>query len=496
MNKLLKNLILLLFVLTLTQKIHAQQDVKTLPLKYKPIEQTKWKMFSLYRVHIQDFAVTDKYNDTCNCIVDGKFLDKANANIGLSLYNNVSDKFAYSMDFTLGYGYASRKSSTPEQKEQSWLTTARADFYYHFLNKQVQLQPYLVGGMHASLRRADLLLTMPVGAGARYMFFNNQAMITAQVGYGLGLTNRIRNSVIYSSGLYVNLNKKYKPRELDLGTVADRPKTTSGSCANCADVVDSDCDGIVDAIDKCPLVPGLSTNNGCPISDRDGDGVIDQNDKCPDVAGPVSNEGCPIDPIADRDKDGIADNIDACPDQPGTLINNGCPSAIISDRDKDGILDNTDSCPDQAGPMSNNGCPVIVSNVYRGSDKDIAKQETPRGSKIVIGDTILSMIYFDFDKHRLNSKSLKVLSVALDYLKRDHDYSIELRGHTDLEGNKEYNEKLSENRVNVAKGYLLSHGIEGSRIKTSYFGKSKPAISSFDKNLARQNRRVEIMIIK
>ncbi len=54
--------------------------------------------------------------------------------------------------------------------------------------------------------------------------------------------------------------------------------------------------------------------------DRDGDGVPDAVDRCPDVPGPAELEGCP-----DRDGDGVPDIDDKCPDQPGPAVNDGCP---------------------------------------------------------------------------------------------------------------------------------------------------------------------------
>jgi outer membrane protein OmpA-like peptidoglycan-associated protein len=65
-------------------------------------------------------------------------------------------------------------------------------------------------------------------------------------------------------------------------------------------VADRDGDGIPDAEDACPDVPGVKTDNpktnGCP-SDRDGDGIPDTEDACPDAAGPHTDDpktnGCP-----------------------------------------------------------------------------------------------------------------------------------------------------------------------------------------------------------
>lgn len=118
----------------------------------------------------------------------------------------------------------------------------------------------------------------------------------------------------------------------------------SGGCP------DSDGDGIADQKDACPDVAGPL--NGCP--DTDGDGVADQEDRCPQVAGLIANNGCPAsdDPNADDDGDGVSNQYDACPDVAGTAV--GCP-----DQDGDGVPDGDDECPEEAGDSANNGCPVL-----------------------------------------------------------------------------------------------------------------------------------------
>jgi outer membrane protein OmpA-like peptidoglycan-associated protein len=55
---------------------------------------------------------------------------------------------------------------------------------------------------------------------------------------------------------------------------------------------DFDKDGVPNAKDRCPTVPGPPELDGCP--DRDGDGIPDVEDRCPDQPGPAENEGCPL----------------------------------------------------------------------------------------------------------------------------------------------------------------------------------------------------------
>lgn len=513
----------MLLMMTAMMTVQGQQQSlpKALDLKYVPSSDVKWSMFGLNRVHVQDFGITDQYTDTCNCGESREFFDKANVNIGFGFYRNFSKRFAMSGDMSLGYGYISKKNGSLLEQQRSWMQTFHADAYYHLTDNRLQMRPYMFAGLHASQKRSQVYTSLPIGFGMRYMVFNDNGMITAQAGYGVGLTNNIKNSMIYSWGLYVNMSRKKRTAGKEM-SAADM----AGCCG--VPAVDTDCDGVVDGADKCPTVAGAVSNNGCPLTDRDHDGIMDEQDKCPDTPGPVSNQGCPV---ADRDGDGLADNIDKCPDQAGPASNNGCP---IEDRDKDGIADDKDRCPDQPGPITNMGCPVTdrdgdgvpdmvdrcpdmvgvqyndgcpVSGMVNGGGMQRVGEmggEVPgyggggyqQGVKRVMGDTVMFIIYFDFDKYDLTANSYQVLTDVVDYMRKHEDRRVELVGHTDLEGDVEYNVKLSENRIKTSRNYLMSYGVDGKRISTNYFGKSHPAIPTYDKSLAWKNRRVEIFLVK
>lgn len=437
----------------------------------------KWNMFGLNRVHIQDFGISDQYLDTCTtCGDNNRFLGKANSTVGLSFYNNLSEKVAFSADFGVGYGYISRNNASAADAEKKWSSSARADLYYHFYDSRLQVQPFIYGGMQASLRAGDALLSMPVGLGARYMIMNNNGMITAQVGYGLGLSQRMRNHVNYSWGLYINLGKKKKQTEKTI----------------VIDAIDSDGDGVVDAKDKCVNEPGPVNNNGCPMNDRDKDGVMDEKDKCPDVPGSIINEGCPV---LDRDGDGVSDNFDKCPELPGPVSNDGCP---LSDRDKDGIDDKNDKCPDLAGSPSNHGCPDDKPKVVEQKKDEPFSMWIPEGNhyRSITGDSLRYIIYFEFDDFKLKDQSYSLLREVENFLKKNSNWEVVMEGHTDLEGDVDYNLKLSEKRAKVGKQYLMSYGIKANRISTDFFGKSKPVVPTFEERLGWMNRRVEAILVR
>jgi len=233
--------------------------------------------------------------------------------------------------------------------------------------------------------------------------------------------------------------------------------------------IDTDNDGVPDYQDECPTEPGLKEFNGCP--DSDGDGVPDKDDLCPDEPGLAIHKGCP-----DSDGDGVPDKDDRCPDTPkGYEVDRfGCPV----DRDRDGIIDSEDDCPDTPGVPELKGCPYDVNTLM---------------AKYGIGT---KKILFDFDKSKLKTDGIAALNSIAEALNNHDGFGVELSGHTDSIGTKEYNMGLSERRVNSAADYLLGKGVQKNKIKTMFFGEEKPVEDNSTSEGRAQNRRVDYKLIK
>ena len=233
---------------------------------------------------------------------------------------------------------------------------------------------------------------------------------------------------------------------------------------------DTDGDGVVDNEDKCVDIAGKAALQGCP--DTDGDGIADKDDKCKDVAGVLRYDGCPI---PDSDGDGLNDEIDNCKTEKGLKENNGCP---IQDKDGDGIADKDDKCPDTKGKIENNGCPLPF---VEGAELiDIAL------------DSMTYRIYFDINRALLLPDAFKTLKRIVDILKADNLLHINITGHADTTGTYTVNMNLSAERAKVTKDYFLSYYIAAGRIKSSFYGSSRPV----DVIQQWRNRRVEITISK
>lgn len=104
-------------------------------------------------------------------------------------------------------------------------------------------------------------------------------------------------------------------------------------------------------------------------------------------------------------------------------------------------------------------------------------------------------LYFNFEsgKANLDDASQRDVFQVVKMLKKFPDLRIKVEGHTDNIGNDEANTKLSEQRANAIKAYMVHSGIHHSRIVAEGFGASKP-IESNDTEAGRdKNRRVELV---
>lgn len=235
---------------------------------------------------------------------------------------------------------------------------------------------------------------------------------------------------------------------------------------------DQDGDTVPDEQDACPDVAAL-TASGCP-ADTDGDGIFDQDDYCPREVGPAP-KGCPD---LDADGDGIPLPCDKCPNESSAEAD-GCP---IRDADSDGIPDDRDKCPKE--PETKNGF----------EDDDGCPDEIPKEVEKFTGS--ITGITFVQGSATIAVASNRTLKAASDILKKYPSLSIEVSGHTSSEGALDFNEKLSLDRAEAVKKWLVDDGIPDSRITARGAGPSEPVADNETQLGRAKNRRIEFRILQ
>lgn len=104
-------------------------------------------------------------------------------------------------------------------------------------------------------------------------------------------------------------------------------------------------------------------------------------------------------------------------------------------------------------------------------------------------------IYFDTDRYDIDSSDQAALAQQAQWLARYPAKRATVEGHSDERGTREYNIALGERRANAAKNYLVSLGVDASRISTLSYGKERPVALGSDQQAWAQNRRAVTVTI-
>ncbi len=269
---------------------------------------------------------------------------------------------------------------------------------------------------------------------------------------------------------------------------------------------DRDFDGVADEDDICPDIPGIKSLDGCP--DSDGDGISDEVDACPQIKGLRKFAGCP-----DTDNDGIQDLLDVCPEIPGSLEGKGCP-----DSDGDGVTDEKDLCPNLVGlekhlgcpdtdgddiPDNEDACPLVKGfDAFHGCNENYPSLEYDgRFINSALAE-YCEKVYFGSGSsdtefsNGLNSEAVKTqIDFIANELKKSEDYILVIGGHTDTDGEAEFNQDLSEKRAKEVARLFSAKGVSTTDMITVGYGEYFLAdYQEADEKAKAMNRRVELCI--
>ncbi len=95
----------------------------------------------------------------------------------------------------------------------------------------------------------------------------------------------------------------------------------------------------------------------------------------------------------------------------------------------------------------------------------------------------------------ISPESYAELNTVSDMLHSNPQMVIQLEGHTDTRGDVKLNLKLSEQRVDAVRDYLIRRGVSKIRIKLKAFGGSQPLSRENTEEVHKLNRRVEVRIV-
>jgi len=153
----------------------------------------------------------------------------------------------------------------------------------------------------------------------------------------------------------------------------------------------------------------------------------------------------------------------------------GLPSG--DDSDGDGVINSDDDCPNtpKGTKVDSHGCPMKVQ-LFNETRKKVR----------------LEGVNFELESDRLTHESHEILDRVADALHDRPDLKVEVAGHTDNTGTPDYNRDLSQRRAESVRNYLISKGIDGSRLTAKGYGETEPETTNDTPEGRAQNRRVEL----
>jgi outer membrane protein OmpA-like peptidoglycan-associated protein len=116
-------------------------------------------------------------------------------------------------------------------------------------------------------------------------------------------------------------------------------------------------------------------------------------------------------------------------------------------------------------------------------------RDTPRGLLVNLGDVL-----FDTGKYNLRPEAREKLAKLSGIILAHSGLNLAVEGHTDNVGSEEVNQKLSKNRAEAVRSYLIGHGLPENTVTAEGFGESNPAGDNSTAAGRKQNRRVEVII--
>ena len=370
------------------------------------------------------------------------------------------------------YDYVNRTQGTNGPLQDISMHRFGGQALYHFLPDNAFV-PYVAAGYSGVHMKGDGVNNNNQGAfdygiGAKY-FMSDDAALRGDIRHIMyGFDGGSYNNVEFMLGLYYQFGGA-KPAAKPVAAPAPAPEPVK--------VVEAPAPAPVPEPVKVTPPPAPAPEPAPvvvvppPPADSDKDGVIDPLDKCPGTPAGVTvdGNGCPL----DADKDGVADYLDKCPDTPaGAPVDaTGCPV----DTDKDGVADYLDKCPDTK-------LGIVVD--AKGCAVEAAKKFCDKPSVIAIA--------FDSNKSDVKAQYHDELDKIGSFLKEFPASKGSIEGHTDADGSKQANQKLSQARAESVRSYIINKfGIDGSRVVAKGHGSSNPVASNKTAAGKAKNRRIE-----
>ena len=132
---------------------------------------------------------------------------------------------------------------------------------------------------------------------------------------------------------------------------------------------------------------------------------------------------------------------------------------------------------------------MLASCSTTADNTDAAGANASRNQIEELENKVGDRVFFELDSIALKPEAQETLRRQAAFMNQNTDLKFMVEGHCDERGTREYNLALGERRANAVKEYLVSLGVDGTRLTTVSFGKERPAVLGSNEWAWSQNRR-------
>jgi peptidoglycan-associated lipoprotein len=141
--------------------------------------------------------------------------------------------------------------------------------------------------------------------------------------------------------------------------------------------------------------------------------------------------------------------------------------------------------PDRNAAAAGNGDPLNGTGINTSGLGDPGDPNSVAYFNQTIGDRVL----FAVDQSTLSAEGRQILQGQAQWLMSHPSYAAIIEGHADEQGTREYNLALGARRASAAQDFMISQGVQASRLRTVSYGKERPLAVCSDEGCYAQNRR-------
>ena len=132
---------------------------------------------------------------------------------------------------------------------------------------------------------------------------------------------------------------------------------------------------------------------------------------------------------------------------------------------------------------------ACANKTFGGGQPDAMASAATPGSQQDFVVNVGDRVFFESDQSDLSPQAVATLDKQVQWLQTYPRYSFTIEGHADERGTREYNIALGARRAESVRNFLISRGIDGSRMRTISYGKERPVAVCNDISCWSQNRR-------